>query len=153
MRVRPVAGPPAILVGYDTGLDRKLRQRHLDELKKTHGRNVLVPYADGTGVLEEQLGGETMDVVYLYCHVIDDPTQPDHHVPAIQFGDGQVTSQDINLWHDSFWPDPHWPSRHPLVVVNACSSAKKGPASIASLVGAFVETAGASGVIGTEIAI
>ena len=154
-QVRPVAGPPAILVGYDTGLDGKLRKRHLGELKKTHGSNLLAPYADGTEKLEEQLGGETMDVVYLYCHIIDDPTQPDLRVPAIQFGDGRVTRQDISLWRASseFWPDPHWPDRHPLVVLNGCGSAEKGPGSIASLVGAFVESAGASGVIGTEIAI
>ena len=152
-QVRLAAGPPAILVGYDTGLDGKLRKRHLDELEKVHGRNLLIPYADGIDDLEEQLGDDTMDVVYLYCHVIDDPTQPDLQVPAIQFGDGRVTRQDIDLWNDSFWPDPHWPSRHPLVVLNGCGSAKKGPGSLASLVGAFVETAGASGVIGTEIAI
>ena len=89
---------------------------------------------------------------YLYCHVIDDPSEPDQHVPAVQFGDGLVTGQDIESW-PAIWPDPHWPSRHPLVVLNGCSSAKKAPGSIASLVGAFVETAGASGVIGTEIAI
>lgn len=149
-QVRPDAGPPLIMVGYDTGLDGKLRRDHLEKLKKKHGGSLLEPYADKVAVLKKQLGGDTMDVVYLYCHVIDDPAR---HVPAIQFDDGRVTSQSINSWHETAWPDRHWHSRHPLVVLNGCGSAEKGPGSLASLVGAFVETAGASGVIGTEIAI
>ena len=69
-QVRLAAGPPVILVGYDTGLDRKLRKLHLDELKKTHGSDLLVPYIAETGELEEQLGDENMDVVLpvLSCH-------------------------------------------------------------------------------------
>jgi hypothetical protein len=141
------------LVGYDTGLDGELRRHHLEKLKKKHGDSLLEPYADKVADLKHQLGGENMDVVYLYCHVIEDPTRPDRHVPAIQFGDGRVTSQNINSWHETAWPDRHWKNRHPLVVLNGCGSAEKGPGSLASLVGAFVEIAGASGVIGTEIAI
>jgi hypothetical protein len=154
-QVRPVAGPLAILVGYDTGLDGKLRRRHLEELEKTHGTGLLAPYADridGIDGIEKQLGGETMDVVYLYCHVFEDPDQPGQHIPAIQFSDGLVTSQDIDGWNDTSWAPGHWSRRHPLVVVNGCSSAARGPGSLASLVGSFIET-GASGVIGTEIAI
>ena len=71
----------------------------------------------------------------------------------MQFGDRRITGQDIALWQATTWPDPHWPRRHPLVVINGCSSAAKGPGSLASLVDAFVGTAGASGVIGTEIAV
>ena len=90
---------------------------------------------------------------YLYCHVIDDPTQPDQRIPAIQFGEGRVTRQDIDNWIDTDWPDSHWSTRHPLVILNGCGSVQKGPDSLANLVDAFVSEAGASGVIGTETAI
>jgi hypothetical protein len=151
-QVRPAAGQLEILVGYDTELDSKLRRRHLEELEKTHGAGLLVPYVDGIDGIEQQLRGETMDVVYLYCHVFEDPDQPGQHIPAIHFDDGLVTSQDIDGWNDTSWAPRHWSRRHPLVIINGCSSAARGPGSLASLVGSFVET-GASGVIGTEIAI
>jgi hypothetical protein len=152
-QVRPVAGPLAILVGYDTRLDAGLRDYHLRVLREKHGDQLLQPLIAESRTLENRLGGETMDVVYLYCHVVDDPRQPDLRVPAMQFGDRRVTKQDIDMWHDTSWPDPHWPRRHPLVVINGCGSAAKGPGSLTSLVDAFVKTAGASGVIGTEISI
>ncbi len=152
-QVRPVAGPPVILVGYDTQLDGKLRERHLRALRDQHGDGILKPFIVNRGEVKMSLGAENMDVVYLYCHVIDDPTQPDQRIPAIQFGEGRVTRQDIDNWIDTDWPDSHWSTRHPLVILNGCGSVQKGPDSLANLVDAFVSEAGASGVIGTETAI
>jgi hypothetical protein len=141
------------MVGYDTKLDAGECQRHLRALQDVHGRAVLQPFVATRGDALDSLGLDNMDVVYLYCHVLSDPSQPGQDIPAIQFGERRITQQDINTWSDNDWSVSHWAARHPLVILNGCGSVEKGPGSLANLVDAFVGTARASGVIGTEITI
>jgi len=151
-RVRPDAGPLAILAGYDTRLDPALRIRHLDNLAGTHGPGMLRPFLEGCRDVQAALGLDRMDVVYLYCHIIDDPNWPDRQVPAIQLGAEQVNAKDIRGWARYSRGHP-WSRRHPLVILNGCGSAARPPGSLSNLVEAFTDGAGASGVIGTEITI
>jgi len=151
-RIRPDAGPLAILAGYDTRLDPALRIRHLDNLAGTHGPGMLRPFLAGRSDVQAALGLDRMDVVYLYCHIIDDPNWPDRQVPAIQLGAEQVNAKDIRGWARYSRGHP-WSRRHPLVILNGCGSAARPPGSLSNLVEAFTDGAGASGVIGTEITI
>lgn len=102
--------------------------------------------------MQAALGSDLMDVVYLYCHIVDDPNWPDRQVPAIQLGAEQVNAKDIRGWARYNRGRP-WSRRHPLVILNGCGSAARPPGSLSNLVEAFTDGAGASGVIGTEITI
>jgi hypothetical protein len=113
---------------------------------------MLRPFLEGRSDVQAALGLDRMDVVYLYCHIIDDPNWPDRQVPAIQLGAEQVNGKDIRGWARYSRGHP-WSRRHPLVILNGCGSAARPPGSLSNLVEAFTDGAGASGVIGTEITI
>jgi hypothetical protein len=151
-QIRKGAGPLAILAGYDTQLDSALRTRHLDNLAGIHGPGMLRPFLEGRRDVQAALGLDQMDVVYLYCHIVDDPNWPGRQVPAIQLGTEQVNGKDIRGWTRISRGHP-WSRRHPLVILNGCGSVARAPGSLSNLVEAFTDGAGASGVIGTEITI
>jgi hypothetical protein len=148
VRTRPAAGLPEILMGYDTNLDSGLRLSHIAALRARHGTALLDPQLISRADVEKALRQDRMDVLYLYCHVFDDPGRPDQHIPAIGFGSGQVTGKDI-----SAWGRVRLSAEHPLVVLNGCHSAEVGPESLYNLVTPFVRWAKACGLVGTEVTI
>ncbi|NUR61401.1 MAG: hypothetical protein HOV87_22475 [Catenulispora sp.] len=97
-----------------------------------------------------------MDVVYLYCHsgYGGSRTEADPD-PYLQLGRRvKFKPLDIDLWADTdTWPLDHWQNRHPFVVLNGCHTAEVETGTLSSFVTEFTRTAGASGVLGTEIAL
>jgi hypothetical protein len=57
------------------------------------------------------------------------------------------------MWAHSTWPWDHWEERHPVVVLNGCHTAEILPETLADFVDAFTTSAGAAGVVGTEVTL
>ncbi len=130
-------------------------QRHLRTLREGPF-GVLTPELQTKDEFATALGPSIIDLVYLYCHE-DRYTPLGAKVPnpRLDLGaDQRFTPQDVSGWSELYsWPDPHWPDRHPLVIINACHSGAMVAATLADFVGAFAQTAGAAGVIATEVAL
>jgi hypothetical protein len=85
-------------------------------------------------------------LVYFYCH----GGLTSSKVPFIQIGlmsERGITRDNLRA-KGVFWENPR-----PLVFINGCHTTALEPDSAFELVSGFVEVAGASGVIGTEITI
>lgn len=143
----------AFLIAADTTLDAAMCKQHLADLR----RHVQVGFSpmrfDTVGVIGEELAHENMDLVYLYCHTgYGDERTAAESEPFINLGNVRITPLDIDMWARSGpWPDPHWPTRHPFVVINGCHTAENLTGTLTNFVTQFTNTAGASGVLGTEI--
>jgi hypothetical protein len=84
-------------------------------------------------------------IVYFYCH-----GGLANRVPYIQVGppDERGITRD-NLRAEEVW----WGNLRPLVFINGCHTAALEPETGIEFISGFVETAGAAGVIGTEITV
>jgi tetratricopeptide (TPR) repeat protein len=151
--------PLTTLVGWNAQLSPEPEsfresQRHLTALR--HVLGILMPVVQSRRQLGEALGPSDMDLVYLYCHG-ERYTPPGASVsdPLLVLGSGEsFTPQDVSGWSQLYdWPDPHWRDRPPLVVLNACHSGASLAATLADFVGVFTQTAGAAGVIATEVTL
>jgi hypothetical protein len=140
-----VQAEPHLTVAVSTDLDKKRRVKHekaLQGLRQDLGWHHADSRADTLALMENA----PSHVVYFYCHggVTED------RLPYIQVGpkgERGITS-DLMRALDLFWTRPR-----PLIFVNGCHTTALEPETAFSLVRGFVETAGAAGVIGTEITI
>ena len=147
---------PSFLLAVGPDLNEKLSSEHINELERQVTVTWNRPPIRVTEELQQELGRESMDVVYLYCHCDYQQDAPGVALkPCLRFdGTLPITPADISAWATSaVWPDPHWPDRHPLVVINGCRTTELQSGSLADFVKAFTNRAGAAGVIGTEITI
>lgn len=146
-------GRPDVLMVADPALDQAVSTAHASELGARLG--VLHrPVVAGKHGLRDELARESMDVVYVYCHLSYRETSPSTAAfSAMRLGVESVAPTDIVAWSASDWPEPHWPARHPLVIINGCHSVEFSSGTLGNFVDAFANRAGASGVLGTEISI
>lgn len=147
---------PSFLVAVGTDLDKKLSSEHISALDRQVAVTWNRPPIYVTNELRRELGQQSMDVIYLYCHCDYVQDAPGVGLkPHLRFDDtAPVTPAVISAWATSAaWPYPHWPDRHPLVVINGCRTVELQSGSLAGFVEAFTNRAGAAGVIGTEITI
>lgn len=98
--------------------------------------------------LGSELAKSPLHIAYFFCHaeggtkvanriVLQEPAQnAPEYVPFIKFG---------NLFNGNKWDPPA------LVFLNACKSANYSPEALSPFLSTFVDTLGASGVIGTEV--
>lgn len=137
-------GKPELTVGVSTDVAFKLRPQHetaLQALSPHPGWN----YANTRADLLKLLREKSSHLVYFYCHGGKSGT-----VPFIQVG--PTSEQGItrdNLRREKI----RWKSPRPLVFINGCHTADLEPDVAIEFISAFVEVAGACGVIGTEITI
>jgi CHAT domain-containing protein len=150
--------PITVQAAADTGLNLRLRNAHdhnLQALAAKNGATATMQHIEERGRLRQLLAGE-MDIAYLYSHGI-----PDHAATGVlagtrlTFGKAKVTADTIISWsrNRTAWPPPHWDERRPLVVLNGCHTTEQISRMLVGFVPAFVRSAGASGVVGTETAI
>ena len=135
---------PRMVIGVCTDQQFKMRDKHVSAVQK------LVPagycqYADTRQMTLERMKDASAHIVYFYCHggVVDT-------VPFIQVGpltDTHIERANLRGEH-IYWTDPR-----PLVFVNGCHTTSLEPEVAIELVSGFVETAGASAVVGTEITV
>jgi hypothetical protein len=153
--------PVATLVGWNRRLSPQPAslaesRRHLDALRAYPELGVLTPAVESRDELGRRLARPDLDVVYLYCHC--DRTEQAGATVAdlvLVLGSGdRFDPEDVRQWNDYYrWPWQHWKDRPPLVVLNACHSGEILAASLVDFVGAFTETAGAAGVVSTEVTV
>jgi hypothetical protein len=145
--------PPAVLVAVGSDLDDDLTARHLDALRRGLGDATAGPPIDSKDALGAALAAERMDVAYLYCHCgylrLSERAAPSVYLP---FGGKRIGPLTIDAWAAG-WPRPHWPTRKPLVVLNGCHTVDTTSSTLVSFVKAFIGTAGAAGMIGTEVTL
>lgn len=153
------AVPVAVEAAVDTGLNSALRSKHdhrLQELAAANHASARMHDIPDRNRLRELLSGETMDIAYLYSHgSVDKEVTGLSAGTKLTFGKAKVTADTIINWsrNRAAWPPPHWDERRPLVVLNGCHTTEKVSRMLAGFVPAFVRSAGASGVVGTETAI
>ena len=151
------AGPDdlAVLVAAGASLDGRLTERHLQRLRaELSDRRVTQPRLATEEDLAAALGPETMDIVYFYCHCGYDRRSGQAAADRyLELGGYTVEPIDVNMWARTAWPYPHWPHRRPLVVLNGCHTTEVTSGTLNSFVPAFTQWGGASGVLGTEIAL
>jgi hypothetical protein len=91
------------------------------------------------------LSGSEPHLVYFYCH-----GGVEGRRPYLKVGDpesGPIFSDVLRSRRIK------WPTTRPLVVLNGCRTAAVSPESIHTLVAAFLNTALAGGVVGTDITV
>ena len=144
--------PTTVLVADDSGLEAKITREHVKALTTSLGPAFWHPDIADPKDLRRELAGETMDVVYLYCHCDYDLASPSYGYDLrLRLGTAAFTPADVNMWtRIPPWPRPHWPTRHPLVVINGCHTAEMVTGTLTSFVRSFANRAAAAGVIGTE---
>lgn len=156
-RVVAEGSPPvSMLMASDTTLNAAITSSHLADLKNRTGLAVEAPAIETDADLARALAGEVSDIAYLYCHcgyfeLIEGGSKSLY----LNFGDAQVGTSTIGKWarKASVWPRPHWPQRKPLVVLNGCHTVERTSGTLSNFVESFINRAGASGVIGTEVAL
>jgi hypothetical protein len=148
--------PVSLLIATGDDLDKKITDQHLTNLRAALGNGIVHPQIRHAEDLAIALAREDMDVAYLYCHCgYQKLSQRADPSVSLWFGYQQVGPLDISKWTRShrIWPKPHWPNRKPLVVINGCHTVDLTSSTLSDFVGTFVNRAGASGVVGTEVAI
>jgi len=137
-------GKPQMTIGVSTDqafVQRPAHERALQALQPQLGWN----YANTRADVLKLLKASTSQLVYFYCHGGMSGT-----VPFIQVG--PATERGItrdNLRREKI----RWKSPRPLVFINGCHTAALEPEVAMEFISAFVEVAGACGVVGTEITI
>ncbi|UIR23000.1 CHAT domain-containing protein [Streptomyces spinosirectus] len=146
----------ALLAAVGSGLDARLAGLHVDRLREGPPTCLLDrPSIATESELVAALQPEAMDVVYFYCHCGYDRRSPlaaaDRY---LDFGGFTVKPLDVTRWARSRdWEFPHWQRRRPLVVLNGCHTSEANSGTLNRFVPAFTQWAGASGVVGTEVAV
>ena len=139
-------GTPRMLVGVSTDPGFILRQAHgkaLQDLSRERGWE----YVEGDrrdevlALMREQ----KPQLVYFYCHggMVGS-------LPYLRVG----APDEMGITRDNLRSERiRWKENRPLVFINGCHTTALEPEKAFNFVGAFVKTAFASGVIGTEITI
>jgi hypothetical protein len=135
---------PQIAVSFSTDKNFVLWPDHQKTLKQLHPNLDWKP-ADTRDKTFQVLKEAKPHLVYFYCHggVVNT-------IPFIQVG--ALTERGItrdNLRYKKI----RWDTPRPLVFINGCHTTALAPEIALELISAFVENAGAAGVIGTEITI
>lgn len=153
--VDPDNDPLSFLVAADSSLDAQLAKKHLANLRGSLTEKLISQPSVATETeLAAALSPPAMDVVYFYCHSGYDQQSRDGAADRyIRIGDYWIEPLNVSAWARSSWPYPHWEHRHPLVILNGCHTAEATSRTLNSFVPAFVQRAGASGVVGTEVTL
>ncbi len=137
-------GELELSVGVSTDSVFKLRVAHEQALRSIRGQ-LKWNYAATRASVLKMLKEKRAQLVYFYCHggVSDGD-------PYIQVG----ARTEKGITPDNLRAERiRWDETRPLVFINGCRTAALEPDVAFEFISAFVEVAGASGVIGTEITV
>jgi ABC-type branched-subunit amino acid transport system ATPase component len=147
-------GPPRskVAFGVSDQLDFGLLTSHLDRLPS----QLVLQSCRTSSQLKQALAEPERELVYFYCHGRKEYLERYRRdVSLLEIGIAEkIFTGDIAAWGrvGAGWPADHWSSTAPLVVINGCSTVAMGTADPSDFASAFVG-AGASGVVGTEVAM
>ncbi|NJK32647.1 MAG: response regulator, partial [Deltaproteobacteria bacterium] len=142
-------GAPRVTAAVSTDENFERRESHLAELR------ALLPDPDCLLVAKTRdqaiaaLQSNPGHVVYFYCH--GGLGGINGNVPALLVGPNDSPWIDASLISQVL--EGRWQPQGPLVVLNGCRTTAVLPSQAFDLVTAFVQDAGAAGVIGTEITL
>jgi hypothetical protein len=138
------------------GINLKALSSHVDQLRAiTRARFPEAKLQEGKSKdAIRTLLGKDVPVVYFYCH--GEKTHASN--PETYLGVGMrecIKASEFRGWVQSWLIENKliWDEVRPLVFVNACHSAEIHPKTLISYLDAFIGTARAAGVIGTEVRV
>lgn len=138
-------GAPHVLLVRSHDPELQQADAHIRSLRELVGDDRCV-VADTRAQALGELGAPGRHLVYFYCHGgLDDDGNPCLHVGPP--GDPAIAADNLLAFHI------RWDAPQPLVVINGCHTVDVEPERAIDLVGAFLDTAGAAGVVGTEITV
>lgn len=143
-------GLHSLTLAVGPAMDPALVRRHETALAAA-GPALSVSWPASRRDLADHLAHEPTDVACLLTHCgYGDGGGDDVFLDYVQ----QVKADHVSTWIQDtrVWPVTHWSDRHPLVVLNGCHTVHATSATLVRFVEQFVG-AGASGVIGPEVAI
>jgi hypothetical protein len=137
---------PQLFVCVSTDQDLRQRAQHEAVLKSLRP-TPRWRYADSRDAALSLLDQPGPHIVYLYCH-----GGTAGRTPFLQVGpkDERGITSD-NLARDD--ENKPWIKTRPLVFINGCHTTALSPKAVMDFVSVFVQDAGASGVMGTEITV
>ena len=136
---------PVLTVASSTDPQFTLRKKHLDAVQKLRA-DIEWNYGETRDDVLRELKETKPHLVYFYCHGGVSETRPYLQVgPADK--SGNISPSNL-LAKDIFWD-----TTRPLVFINGCHTTALEPEKAIEFISAFIETADAAGVVGTEITI
>ncbi|MEA2562127.1 MAG: elongation factor Tu [Acidobacteriota bacterium] len=142
------------LTQYD--VDASALEKHLNKLRQLLlERFPQARVEEGKSKKEiRALLGQDLALVYFYCH----GERPRAKDPKTYLGVGRserITPEDVIGWIQGWLQDGRvvWDRVRPLIFINACHSAEINPDTLITYLNAFIGTAKAAGVIGTEVKV
>jgi hypothetical protein len=97
------------------------------------------------------LEAQELHLIYFYCHARGGKADPAVQVPRLEFQHEKTSPVELITSADLTATEP-WRHR-PFVILNACGTAGFSPDALSPFIRTLVQDRGASGVIGTEIAV
>ncbi|MBO3752683.1 hypothetical protein J5X84_42100 [Streptosporangiaceae bacterium NEAU-GS5] len=145
----PLPSAPAAIIAQSLALDREMADTHLAAVVAALP-GFSVREASSADEVCEALGEHALGLAYFYCHGRGTPDDA-----WIEVGrDEAIYPQDIATWAVVDWVprDEHWSTTRPLVILNGCHTAELTPNSPVNFVDGL-SSAGAAGIVGTEITV
>ncbi len=146
------ADPRVLLARTERGVDQKALDAHLADLSDQFtgwSSRSKVELATSSDLVRAGLSAD-LPFVYFLCH----GSHADGNSTVLSVGKNDaITPVDFRAWVEYVHrTESHdlWTSPRPLVFINACESLAIEPSDLVGYLGAFITTARAVGVIGTE---
>lgn len=138
----PSSGTPQMAVSVSTDPQFKQRPAHEQALQ---GMGIGWSYADSRDASIQLMKDTDAEIVYFYCH--GGVTASGPYIMVGPNDGARLTPANL-LNKDVFFDE-----KRPLVFINGCHTTALTPENGFDMVSAFIQTAHAAGVIGTEITI
>ena len=135
---------PEVTIGVCTDPQFKRREPHMMKLRRIF-KGGHVHEADTRNAVINLMKDVSSQAIYFYCH-----GGRNGQTPFIKVGDLKGPELRRSTLRDK---KVKWSQSRPLVFINGCHTTDLEPDKAFDLVSGFIRTAGASGVIGTEITI
>lgn len=135
---------PVLTVASSTDPQFTRRKKHLEVMQKLRA-DIEWNYGDTRDDVLRELKNTKPHLVYFYCHGGVSETRPYLQVGSDK--SGNISPSNLRA-KKIFWDTPR-----PLVFINGCHTTALEPEKAIEFISAFIETADAAGVVGTEITI
>ncbi len=150
--IKLTAGARAVVATTLYDVDPEDIARHVHQLQAALP-GVTLDQGDSKAKIRALLSTD-LPLVYFFCH----GEKVNAASPDTYLGVGKrekITADDFNGWVKLWREDGKriWDKIRPLIFINACHSREINPDTLVSYLGAFVGTARAAGVIGTEVKV
>jgi hypothetical protein len=148
----------AVGITRDTAINRSLLERHLERLAGLEAYQ-FSPHEPADDVDRVRAMLMAPSIVYFLCHGEFDANEKQPYL-GVGLRDAdpahRIYLQSLQSWFSSTaaggMDAETWQQRRPLVIINGCHTSDLAPGEILSFASAF-GSAGASGVVGTEVAV